>query len=218
MHLGRIVRRKILGSVGCTAVATTVLGGVVSTQAAAAADTTMPALNSFSMDGSPAAAGDTVTVHYDATDDSGALQSVIFQYTDPIGNTRQIRNDGPLPLTGTVQQDIPDTWPNGTYRLDYLYLIDPSGNDAIYNRVGTIRRQPAGATGPDTHTFDLSTANLTVTGSSADTTMPTLNAFSVDGSPAAPGDTVTAHYDASDAAGMLQAVIFQYTDPIGNTR
>src|SRR4051812_1432712 len=181
MHLGRIVRRKILGSVGCTAVATTVLAGVVSTQAAAAADTTMPTLNSFSIDGSPASPGDTVIAHYDASDAAGTLQSVIFQYTDPIGNTRQIRADGSLPLTGTVQQQIPNAWPNGTYRLDYLYLIDPSGNDATYNRVGTIIKEPAGATGPDTHTFDLSTANLAVAGSSADTTMPALNSFSIDG-------------------------------------
>ena len=37
---------------------------------------------------------------------------------------------GSVDVTREWQQQIPDSWPNGSYRLDAIWLDDPSGNIA----------------------------------------------------------------------------------------
>ncbi|MFE7329402.1 fibronectin type III domain-containing protein, partial [Streptomyces sp. NPDC057565] len=126
------------------------------------ADTTTPTLKSFSVSGAQATPGSTVTINYLADDDSGALRNVIFQFTDPLGGTPQIRMDGTVSLSGAISQVIPSNWPDGAYTLDYIYLYDPSGNGVIYNRRGGLSKNPPGATGPTSNPFDFSTGNFTV--------------------------------------------------------
>ncbi|MGW5433325.1 fibronectin type III domain-containing protein [Streptomyces sp. NPDC004059] len=183
---------------------------------ASAADTATPTLVSFSVSDSHVTPGSLFTVSYAADDDSGQLHDVIFQFTDPLGGQQQIRTSGnPLPLTGTIQQRIPANWPNGTYKLSYVYLYDPTGNGITYTRDGGIYKSPSGASGPTSHALDFSTADFTVTGSSADTATPTLVSFSVSDSHVTPGSLFTVSYAADDDSGQLHDVIFQFTDPLG---
>ncbi|MBO1756673.1 fibronectin type III domain-containing protein [Allobranchiibius sp. CTAmp26] len=184
-------------------------------RAIAAADVTTPVLNSFSADLSPVTPGQIQTLHYSASDDSGALSQVLFIYSDSLGGQHQIARSGGIPLTGTLTQTIPTTWPNGTSTLDSVYVTDAGGNVAIYRANGSIQKVPTNAVGPTSHTLDLSTANFTVDGSSADVTTPVLNSFSADLSPVTPGQIQTLHYSASDDSGALSQVLFIYSDSLG---
>src|SRR6185436_15483888 len=91
-------------------------------------------------------------------------------------------------------------------------------NTASYYAGGGISKSPSGATGPTSHTFNLNTANFTVTGSSAETITPVLDAFSMTGSPATAGSAITVSYSATEASGFLQGIYFYYTDQLGGGR
>jgi Fibronectin type III domain len=144
-----------------TSTASTASGAVTPVHGSSA-DTTMPMLSSYSVTGSPATPGGTITMSYAVTEAAGSLQTVIFNYVDPLGGTRQISSAGTVPLTGTITKVIPATWPNGTYTLNDITLVDPSGNQVRYMAGGTIYKFPTGAAGPTSHSFNLNTANFTV--------------------------------------------------------
>ncbi|MGW2788078.1 fibronectin type III domain-containing protein [Streptomyces populi] len=129
---------------------------------ASAVDTATPTLTSFSLSGAQASPGSLITLSYAADDDSGELRDVIFQFTSPLGGQQQIRADGVLPLAGTIEQRVPDSWPNGTYKLSYVVLYDAAGNGITYYRDGGTSKNPSGATGPTSHTFNFSTADFAV--------------------------------------------------------
>jgi len=70
----------------------------------------------------------------------------------------------------------------------------------------------AGATGPSSHTLPIPTGDLTLSGSTVDTTVATLRAVSTSGSPASPGATVGIHYEAVDASGSLGSIVLSFRD------
>lgn len=104
-----------------------------------------------------------MTINYSATENSGSLATVLFQFTSPTGRIETIRADGTnLPLTGTVSAVVPDSWPNGTHTLDYITLLDAAGNQVTYHRPGDVSLYPSGASGPDSNPHTLNTADFTV--------------------------------------------------------
>lgn len=185
------------------------------------ADITTPTLTSFSVSGSKAfTPGQTITINYAATDASGHLKTVIFFYKDALGGSRTVSDtsdNGMLPLSGTVQKLIPANWPNGTYQLSNILLYDPYDNGIEYLRNGTEFHIPSGAQGPTSNPFTLSTGDISVSGSSADTDAPTLTSFSVAPRIVKTGDTLTVSYQATESSGHLNTIVFDYQDPLGGT-
>ena len=125
---------------------------------ALAADTTPPTLVSFSRT-SPAsvAPGQAVTLTYTATDDSSGVSSVVFHFTDILGNDRTVTGSGGGPTASAV---VDGSWPAGNYRLDEIDVTDGNGNKASY---------VAGNT-----SFNLDSANFAVTGAGAPVVKPTI--------------------------------------------
>jgi hypothetical protein len=179
-------------------------------------DVTIPSLTSISTNGSPAAPGDTISVHYGATDASGSLR-ISMWFRDAIGLEHLItaRAADQLPLTGDIEQVIPATWPNGTFRLVRVILSDVNGNRGTYNKDGTVDLYPARALGPNSHTVDFGPATFTVSGSTADFTPPALTSIKLTGSPVPLGGAATLSY-AAQSQDPLTVVKFTYADPSGN--
>lgn len=96
--------------------------------------------------------------------------------------------------------------------MDSIQLTDPSGNSITYTSIGRTLKSPAGASGPSGHTIEFAPGNLTISGSTADASIPSLTSVSVSGSPARPGDTINVHDEATDAAGALGSVAFLFRD------
>src|SRR5947209_2802990 len=115
---------------------------------AAAADTTPPTLVSFSRTSAASVIpGQAVTLSYTASDASG-VASVVFHFTDALGNDRFFSGSGGGP--SSVSSTVSSTWTAGTYRLDEITLRDNAGNWARYIY--------------PTASFNLDTADFTVTG------------------------------------------------------
>jgi hypothetical protein len=130
------------------AVVALVVGGGIP---AAAVDGTPPTLVTFSRDSAPTVSrGQALTLSWTATDDSSGVSSVVFHYTDPLGNDMPFTgtSGGPTSMSTTVGK-----WPNGNYRLDEIDVTDGAGNKSAYI---------AGVT-----TFNLDNANFSVTGNTA---------------------------------------------------
>jgi fibronectin type 3 domain-containing protein len=119
---------------------------------AVAADTTPPTLVAFSRTSAATVSpGQAVTLAYQATDTGSGVSNVVFHLTDVLGNDRAITGTGGGPTTATATVD--SSWTSGTYRLDEIDATDGSGNTAKYIYGST--------------TFDLDSADFTVTGTSA---------------------------------------------------
>jgi hypothetical protein len=185
---------------------------------AATADTTTPVLTSFSVSATQVTPGQQVTFSYVAADDSGSLGRLGLYFVGLSGHQNVIAFEGPLPVAGSVTFTVPDTWWNGLNYQSWVTLTDPSGNNISYSRAGYSMVSPAGATGPTSHTLDFKAGDLTVSGSTADAAVPVLTSVSVSGSPAAPGQTISAHYEATDTSGSLKAVVMTFRDAYQITR
>jgi hypothetical protein len=174
---------------------------------------TAPTLTSVSASG-PARPGDTLNIHYLATEASGSLASVSLSFSDAhqIERTISASGTGPFPLEGVIAQVIPATWPNGTYLLNRVTLSDPHGNESIYFAAGVVRVSPPGAQGPSTHTVDFGAATFTVSGSTADFTPPVLAGVNLTGSPVLPGGAATLAYRIQ-SQDPLTSVSFSYLTP-----
>jgi hypothetical protein len=122
---------------------------------------------------------------------------------------------GQLPLTGDIEQVIPATWPNGTYRLVRLVLSDAAANRGTYEDDGSVAVYPSGTQGPSSHTVDFGPATFTVSGSTADFTPPVLTGIKLTGSPVSLGGAATLSYTA-ESQDPLTVVKLTYTDPWGN--
>src|SRR5439155_1383736 len=118
-------------------------------------------LTSFSrLDAPPYQPSDVVTVDYVAGDDT-VVQSVVFHFSDPTGQDHQVRADLDA-ATGPAQAPVDESWPSGAYSLTAIDLIDTSTNTISYLRDGTTSITPPTATGPTSHSFDLSTGDFSV--------------------------------------------------------
>jgi hypothetical protein len=179
---------------------------------ASAADTTTPALTSFSVSATQVTPGQQVTFSYVATDDSGSLSRLRLYYMDGSNHQDLITFEGPLPLAGSVTVTVPDTWWNGLNSQTTIALTDTGGNNISYSRGGSAWVSPVGASGPASHTLDFTVGDLTVSGSTADAAVPVLTSLSVAGSPARPGQTISVGYEATDASGSLKRVALQFFD------
>jgi hypothetical protein len=178
---------------------------------ASAADTTTPALTSFSVSATQVIPGQQLTFRYVATEASGSLKSLGLSYFDGYRRERTLTFDGPLPVAGAVTITIPDTWMNGIATMQTVRLIDPSGNQITYSRDGSFSVSP-GATPPVSPFVPLAPGDLTLSGSTVNVTVPSLTSVSVSGSPATPGQSIRIHYDAADASGSLTRVSFRFRD------
>ena len=188
----------------------------------AAPDSSTPVLNSFSIGDNTVGPGETVSIAYSASDDSGSLHNLIFQYTDPLGGQRQIRRDGNVPLTGTVTQVIPADWPNGTYQLGFVTIYDANDLGATLQRSGSVSKSPSGASGPTSHALNFSSLDLNPTPAPAtvDTAAPEVVAFdftpkSLDISTGAKTLTITARI--TDASGAEPPTVIVASDTTTQT-
>ena len=187
------------------------------TASTAPVDSTVPTLTSISVSGTPARPGQTISVHYEATEASGSLKSVWLRFLDVHQIPRYITTTGTdQPLKGIVDQVIPATWPNGAYVLEYVVLTDPSGNTSSSYATGEVRVLPVGAQGPTTHPLDLGAATFAVFDSAADYTPPRLTSVRLTGSPMLPGGTATLSY-AVESQDPIANLAFKYNGPFGYT-
>jgi hypothetical protein len=176
---------------------------------------TAPTLTSVSASG-PARPGETMSIHYLATEASGSLSSVLLSFRDAyqIERTISASSSGPFPLDGVVEQAIPATWPNGTYLLNHVTLTDLHGNGGTYYAAGVVRVSPWDAQGPSTHTVDFGAATFTVSDSTADFTPPALASVRLDGSPLLPGMAASLSYRI-ESQDPVTSVSFRYAAPLG---
>jgi hypothetical protein len=179
---------------------------------AAAADTTTPVLTSFSVSASQVTPGQQVTFSYVATEDAASLARLRIGYKDNSSHSEVLTFEGPMPVAGSVTITVPNTWWNGLQSVYWVQLTDPSGNAIAYMPGGSTSVSPVGSTGPTSHTLDFTAGDMTISGSTADTAVPSLLSVSVTGSPANPGQTISAGYEATDASGALQSVSLLFRD------
>ena len=115
---------------------------------------------------------------------------------------------------GTVVGVVPTSVPNGTYRLDSVYVRDLAGNSATYRSSGAVQVWPQGsASGPSTHTLPFAATTVTVTGSSVDVESPVLSRIAWTTRPTTSGSTGTLSYAAADES--LASVTVQYRAATG---
>jgi FG-GAP-like repeat len=185
--------------------------------AGSTADSTIPALTSISVSGTPASPGQTISGHYEVTDTSGSLKSIELEFRGPFNSTRTLSapETGPVPLSGVIELVIPETWPNGTYLLNSVRLADAYGTIGDYSANGRVFVATRNAKGPSSHTVNFAPATFNVSGSTADFTPPTLTSLRLTGSPMAPGATATLSYMAQ-SQDPLTIVWFVFGDPAGN--
>jgi hypothetical protein len=184
---------------------------LVPTSTASAADTETPVLTSFSVSANEVTTGQQVTFSYVASDSAGELSRLRIEYSN-FGRTNILTFPGPLPLAGSVSFTVPDTWWNGTAYAMWVEVSDLEGNRLVNYRDGKSYRWPTGATGPSSHNVPFTAGDLIVSGSSADSTIPTLTSISVTGV-ASPGQTISGHYKVTDLSGSLTSVVLSFRDP-----
>lgn len=112
---------------------------------------------------------------------------------------------------------VPDTWWDGLSALTYVVLSDLGGNTVDYSRWAKTSITPVGATGPTGQTLVFTPGDLTVSGSTADSAIPTLTSVSVTGQ-ARPGQTISGHFATTDASGALKSIVMNFRDSYGMTR
>ena len=149
-------------------------GTLAMAPSAHAADTTAPTLTGFSVQSSAVSAPGRVTLSYQVADDAGSLKYVVFRYRNSGGSTRDARVDTQAPLSGTVSFDVRDGDRNGLWALEGILLADPAGNAIQYLPGGRTSIWPTATAGPTSHTFDLASGDVTVTGSDPDLTPPVI--------------------------------------------
>jgi Fibronectin type III domain/FG-GAP-like repeat len=194
-------------------------GMLVPAGSASAADTATPVLSSFSVSDTSVSPGQQVTFSYVATEGAGSLSRLRLSYLAALVHSEVLTFEGPLPVAGSVTITVPDTWANGLAILQSVVLTDPSGNEIGYSRLGQMSISPSTASGPTgRHTLPISQGDLTIAGSTVDSTVPTLTSISVSGTPASPGQTISVHYEATEAAGSLKVVLLRFLDPYGIVR
>ena len=184
-----------------------------------AADSTTPVLSSFAVQSStPLAPGDAASVSFSVSDTGSGMQAVIFGFTDPLGGSHQVRADHAAASAGPATATIGSFWPSGVYTLAYVDIFDNANNRITYWPNGAVTKSPSGVIGPSSHSFDFSTATLTINNPAADSTTPVLSSFAVQSStPLAPGDAASVSFSVSDTGSGMQAVIFGFTDPLGGS-
>src|SRR5438067_6174113 len=132
---------------------------VLPARATASADATAPSLQAFSLDTpGPLAQGATLSLSYSATDDASGVASVVFHFTDPLGQDRAVTGDAVGPATTVVGAD----WPTGHYRLDDIDVIDAADNTISYAFDGTTSTSPPDPNAPATHAFQLNQGDFAV--------------------------------------------------------
>lgn len=150
-------------TVRLAAVALAAAGVGLSPPALAAADTTTPVVTSF-VDSTPGPLrpGASVVVSYSASDSGSGVQSVVFHFTDPLGQDHQVTAQGPSAASGPATAVVDASWPSGSYRLDYVDATDAAANRVTYVAGGTTSLSPSRVSGPSGHTFDFDAAGFTV--------------------------------------------------------
>jgi hypothetical protein len=174
------------------------------TAASATSDTTAPVLHSIALDApGPFTAGDSVSMTWIATDDSGIMQTQV-RLVDAVGK-EHVLVGGPGAGTGSV--DIDSSWANGPVSVSFITVFDNNSNVAWYFPNGTVQNQPGGS---GTHSIDFAALSFSTVDTGADVTPPTLESVSLlTPGPLTAGDTLTIGWQATDdssGAGYLQAL------------
>jgi hypothetical protein len=184
--------------------APTVIGAAALAAApgAHAADTTTPTLTAFSLERSAVSAPGRVTVHYEASDTAGSLKHVVFRYRNPAGLTREARLDTGPSLSGSVSFDLRDGDRNGLWVLESIALADPAGNAIRYLPGGPTSLWPTTTSGPTSHTFDLASGDVTVSGSNPDVTPPVIAAVALTPTDLEPTTVLTVDAQVSDRSAV----------------
>ena len=140
--------------------------------AALATDASPPSLSSLTLDGPSAVTpGDTVTISSDAADDVGVVSGQIA-FAGPAGRNVYGTFD---PATGKYTANITADEVNGSYPLYYASLFDAAGNFINCWGPGNGSYCFTSAPGSGTTPFDGTPVTLTVSGSSADGSPPSLS-------------------------------------------
>jgi hypothetical protein len=129
-----------------------------------AEDATMPTLDSFTLRSSTSLhPGDQVALDYTAHDDATNVVHVEAWWVDSEDHqsTEGVHCDIGAG-SGTITMTLPSFAAAGTWQLLHIEVVDGQNNIADYQRDGSIVKQPTDATGPDQHSFDLSTGDFTV--------------------------------------------------------
>jgi hypothetical protein len=151
--------------------------------AGSTADTSPPQITGFTVSAPTpyAVHGDTVSVDYTATDDSGRLQSIVFSFRDRLGGWRDIRAPrGGSPLSGSVSTVVPEEWRDGTHELVQIWLTDDHGNNTLFYADGRIVKDSPGASGPTRHNLDFAAGTFQVgVAAEPDTTIPAVEHFNM---------------------------------------
>jgi len=182
--------------------------------AEAQVDILPPVLVSATLDESDLVAGDTVTIRFEATDETGVGQ-VSFNYAFPDGRGLAIDALGAAIDAGEANYLITANIPDGTYVLQSVSLGDTMSpaNFATYYPDGTIWSGLGVFIG--LHDLDLRALDFTVAGNEVvDILPPVLVSATLDESDLVAGDTVTIRFEATDETGVGQ-VSFNYAFPDG---
>ncbi|NYG06703.1 hypothetical protein BJ986_001190 [Phycicoccus badiiscoriae] len=145
--------------------------------------------------------GDTLTVHYDATDASLLSRTSVALYNQLANSTRVIRLTAPdAPASGNWTAPIDNSWANGAWHVQTVALTDRYNQSAVYNATGTGTYTPGGAFN---HTVDFSGATFSLSGSSADYEPPVITAIGPAPKLAAMNGTLSIPFTATDASGVV---------------
>ena len=131
---------------------------------AVAEDRTMPTLDSISLrSGKSLHPGDQVALDYSSHDDATGVVHAEAWWLDTENHQTTAYTHCDLGAeSGTLTMTLPGYAAMGTWQLLHLEVVDGQGNIADYQRTGTIWKQPSDGIGPDTHSFDFSAEDFTV--------------------------------------------------------
>lgn len=161
--------------------------------------------------------GDSVVIDYQASDDGAGLSQLSFSFRNSAQIGLGVGNWGDSVATGPAEVTIPSWTPAGIYTLERVWLRDKAANSSTYNSDATVETYPRGATGPDSHDFDLGAVTFTVENPNGDTTSPEMKSFTPPPAVGFAGGTVTIDYVASDVGTYVVAAFFNYKTPTGGS-
>ena len=184
---------------------------------AAAADPVGPVLTAVSVD--PAALGpDQVgQLHYTATSAVPLARVSVTYLSSPAFPYASVPGATP-PLDGTIPVTFPQGAHNGVTGLATVALTDTAGRTSTWAANGTVS-YTGGASGPTTSAVSFAPAAVTLAGFTEDVQPPVLTSVKVVGSLSlGVGDTVTVHYDSTDASLLSTASVVLYNQLANSTR
>lgn len=178
----------------------------------AAGDVTPPKLNSFSLSGTSATKGESITLSAEILEEESGVDVAYAYYDGPTGYSKTVYlSFNPETSRYEGSFDVSTYDGAGVWKLSSIYLKDKQGNKySIYNRETPYQ-------GSTYEYRNLSQYNIEVYGTLVDNTAPRLNDLSISSTRAAGGESITVSADILEEGSGVEYAHVSFVPPNGDS-